>query len=150
MADQEHPSHYASPSSILPHIHYHLITQMLTVIIFTKDSSLLRFTLATGRTKKIQQYFRQLRARIAKLVQQLIRAGWSGDQIPVGVTFSAPIQTRPETDPASCYNGYQVSFQGVKRPGRDINHPPPPSTKVEESVQLCLYSPSEPLWPVLG
>jgi len=31
----------------------HLFTQMLTVIIFTKDSSLLNFTLASGRTKEI-------------------------------------------------------------------------------------------------
>jgi hypothetical protein len=41
------------------------------------------------------------------------------------------------------YNGYRVSFPGVKRPGRDVNHPPPSSAEVKERVELYLYS---PLW----
>jgi len=43
-----------------------------------------------------------------------------------------------------------VSFPGLKRPGSGIDHPPPSSAKVKERVELYLFSPSGPLWPVLG
>jgi hypothetical protein len=39
---------------------------------------------------------------------------------------------------------------GVKRPGRGVDHPPPSSTEVKERIELYLYSPSGPSWPVLG
>ena len=39
---------------------------------------------------------------------------------------------------------------GVKQPGRGLNHPSPFRAKVKERVELYLYSPSEPSWPVLG
>jgi len=42
------------------------------------------------------------------------------------------------------YNGYWVSFWGVKQLGRGIEHPPS-RTKVKERVELYLYSPSGPL-----
>jgi hypothetical protein len=42
------------------------------------------------------------------------------------------------------------SFPGVKRPGRGVNHPPPSSAEVKERVEIYLYSPSGPSWPVLG
>jgi hypothetical protein len=67
-----------------------------------------------------------------------------GDQIPVETTFCTPVQT------SLLYNGYQVSFPGVKQPERGINHPAPSSVKVEEKVELYLYSLSGPSWPVLG
>jgi len=31
-----------------------------------------------------------------------LRFGWSGDRIPVGSRFSAPVQTDPGAHPASC------------------------------------------------
>jgi hypothetical protein len=34
-----------------------------------------------------------------------LRAGWSGDRIPVGARFSAPVQTGLEAHPASCTMG---------------------------------------------
>jgi hypothetical protein len=46
------------------------------------------------------------------------------------------------------YNRYWVSFPGVKRPGRGVNHPPPSSAEVKEKVQL--YFLSRPSWSVLG
>jgi hypothetical protein len=52
--------------------------------------------------------------------------------------------------PSLLYNGYRVSFQGVNRPGRGVDHPPPSSARVKERVELYLYSPSGPSWPVLG
>jgi len=42
-----------------------------------------------------------------------LRAGWSGDRIPVGARFSAPVQTGPGAHPASCTMG-TGSFSGVK------------------------------------
>jgi len=48
------------------------------------------------------------------------------------------------------YNGYQVSFPEVKRPGCGIDHLPPSNAKVKERVVLYLYSPSGPSRPVLG
>jgi hypothetical protein len=43
-----------------------------------------------------------------------LRAGRSGDQIPVEERFSAPVQTAPGDHPASCAMG-TGSFPGVKR-----------------------------------
>ena len=68
------------------------------------------------------------------------RAGRSGDPIPVGTRFSATVQTG---------YGIQVSFPGVKRPGRAANHSPPPSAEVKERAEPCLYSSSGHSWPVL-
>jgi len=42
------------------------------------------------------------------------------------------------------------SFQGVKRPGRGVDHPPASSVEVKERVELFLYSTSGLSWPVLG
>ena len=57
---------------------------------------------------------------------------------------------RPWGPPSLLYNGYQVSFPGVKRPGRGVDQPPPSSAEVKERVELYLYSPSGPSWHVLG
>ena len=78
-----------------------------------------------------------------------LRAGRSGDRIPVGVRFSAHVQTGPGSYPASCTMGTR-SFPGVKRPGRGVDHPPPSGAEVKERVELYLYFSSGPSWPVLG
>ena len=41
------------------------------------------------------------------------------------------------------------SFPGVKRPGRGVDHPPLSSAEIKERVELYLYSPFRPSWPVL-
>jgi len=61
--------------------------------------------------------------------------------------------TRPDrswVSPSLLYNGYRVSFAGVERPGRGVDLLPPSSDEVKERVELCLFSPSGPSWPVLG
>ena len=64
--------------------------------------------------------------------------------------FSAAVQTGPGAHPAPYIKG-TGSFPGVKRPGRGVDHPPPPSiTGVEERVELYLCSPSVPSWCVIG
>jgi hypothetical protein len=40
--------------------------------------------------------------------------------------------------------------QGVKQTRRGVDHPPPSSANVQQRVELCIYSPSGPSWPVLG
>jgi hypothetical protein len=50
--------------------------------------------------------------------------GRSGDRVPVGARFSAPVQANPGAHPAS-YTMGTGSFPGVKRPGRGVDHPPP-------------------------
>jgi hypothetical protein len=57
---------------------------------------------------------------------------------------------RPWGPPSLLYNGYRVSFPGVKRPGRGVDHPPSSSARVKDRVELYLYSPSGPSWPILG
>jgi DNA-binding transcriptional LysR family regulator len=53
-----------------------------------------------------------------------LRAGRSGDRIPVGARFFAPVQTGPAAHPASCTMGTR-SFQGVKS-GRGVTLTPHP------------------------
>jgi len=79
--------------------------------------------------------------------RDLLRDGRSRDRIPVGARFSAPFQTGPGAHLAS-YNGYRVSFPGVKRPGRGVDHPSPSSSEVKERIELYLYSSSGPSLPV--
>jgi hypothetical protein len=72
----------------------------------------------------------------------------STKKIPVEARFSAPVQTGPGAYPAS-YTMGTGSFPGVKRPKRGVDHPPPSNAEVKERVELYLYSPSGPSWPVL-
>ena len=53
----------------------------------------------------------------------------------------------PRAHPAS-YTMGTGSFPGVKRPSRGFDHPPPSSAEVERRVELYIYSPSGPSWPV--
>jgi hypothetical protein len=59
-----------------------------------------------------------------------VRAGWSGDQIPVGGEIFRTRPDRPWGPPSLLYHGYRVSFPGVKRPGRGVDHPFPSSAEV--------------------
>ena len=51
---------------------------------------------------------------------------------------------RPWGPPSLLYNGYCVSFPGVKRPGCSVDHPAPYSAEVKERVGLYPYYPSRP------
>ena len=65
-----------------------------------------------------------------------------------GSRFSVPVETGPRAHPTSCTMD-TVSFPGVKRPGRGVDHPSTPSSaEVKETVDLYIYSPSAPSWPV--
>jgi hypothetical protein len=79
----------------------------------------------------------------------LLRAGRSGDRISVWARHSAPVQTDPGANSAS-HTIVTVSFLWVKRPERGVDHQPPSSVEVEGKVELYIFSPSGPSWPVLG
>jgi len=57
---------------------------------------------------------------------------------------------RPWSAPSLLYSRYRISFPEVKRPGRGVDYSRPTSSEVKESVELNLYSPSGPSWPVQG
>ena len=87
---------------------------------------------------------------ISQSVQRLATAGRSGDGIPVGDEILRTRPDRPWSPPSLLYNVYWVSFPGVKRPGRGVDHPLPFSAGVKERVQLYLYSHSGSSWPRIG
>ena len=69
-----------------------------------------------------------------------LRAGRSGDQIPVEVRFSAPVQTGPRAHLAP-YTMGTGSFLGVKGPGHSINHSPHLAPRLKSRAIHLL-----PLW----
>ena len=73
-----------------------------------------------------------------------LRAGRSGDRIPVGARFSAPVQTGPGAHPASCTMG-TGSFPGVKS-GRGVTLTPHPFLVPWSRMSRAI--PLLPLWAV--
>jgi len=60
-----------------------------------------------------------------------LRAGRSGDRIPVGLRFSALVQKSPGAYPASCTMGTGY-FPGVKWPRCGVDHPPSSSVELRK------------------
>ena len=76
-----------------------------------------------------------------------LRAGLSGDRIPVGDEILQNVPDLPWGPASLPYNGYRV-FPGGKAAGALNTHPS--SAEDKESVELYLYSPSGLSWHVLG
>jgi hypothetical protein len=79
-----------------------------------------------------------------------LRVRRSGDRIPVRGKIFRTRTDRPWGPPSLLHSGYRVCFPGEKRPGRDVDHPPPSSAEIKESVELHIHSRSGPSWPILG
>jgi len=77
-----------------------------------------------------------------------LRAERSGDRISVGGEIFRTRPHRPWGPPSLLYNGYQV-FSVGKAEGAWRWPPTPSSAEVKERVELHLYSPSGPSWPVI-
>ena len=60
--------------------------------------------------------------------------------MPLVARFSANSQTSSGPHTASYTVGTGSLSSGVKRPGRGVDHPPPSSVEIKESVELYLYS----------
>jgi len=65
----------------------------------------------------------------------------------VEVIFPAPAQTRSRANPVFCSTGTET-FPGINQPGSDFAHSPPFSAEVKGKVELYIYSPFGPSWPV--
>jgi len=77
-------------------------------------------------------------------------SGWTGLGLnPSGSEIFCTRPDRPWGLSSLLYNGYWV-IPGVKQPGHGVDPPPQYSAEVKERVQLKLYTPSGPSWPVLG
>jgi hypothetical protein len=61
-----------------------------------------------------------------------LRAGRSGDRIPVGGEIFRTCPDRPWGPPGLLYSGYRVFPGGKVRPGRDADPSPPSSAVVME------------------
>ena len=70
----------------------------------------------------------------------MLLAGWTEGLIPGGGETFCNRPHQPWGPPSLLYNGYWVSFIGLKRPGCGIDHPLSPSTKAKERAELYLYS----------
>jgi len=68
-----------------------------------------------------------------------LRAGQSGDRIPMEERYPAPAQTGPGVHLTS-YTMSGVSFPGIKRPGRLVDYPSLSVAEVKEKVELYIYS----------
>ena len=88
-------------------------------------------------------------AGIAQSAQRL-DTGWTvrGSNPGGGDVYRTRLD-RPWGPHGLLYNGYRVSFPGVKRPGRGVDHPHPSRAEVKERLGLYLYSPSGPSWQVI-
>ena len=66
---------------------------------------------------------------------------WTGgDRIPAGGETFRTRPDRPWGPPSLLYNVNRV-FPGGKVAGRGVDHPPPSSAEVKETVELYLYFP---------
>jgi hypothetical protein len=88
-------------------------------------------------------------AAIAQSVQRLATSWTVRGSNPGGGEIFRTRPNRSWGPPSLLYNGYRVSFPGLKRPGHGVKHPIPFSAEVKERVTLY-FSPSGPSWPVLG
>jgi hypothetical protein len=79
-----------------------------------------------------------------------LRAGRSGDRIPVEARFSAPVQTCPQAHPASCTMNTGSLSKGKSDRCVAFTNQLPSSAEVKEGVELHFYSPSGSSLPVLG
>jgi len=78
-----------------------------------------------------------------------LRAGQSGDRIPVGGEIFGTCPDRFQGPPSLVYNGYRL-FPGSKAAGAWRWPPTPSSAEVNELVELYLYSHYGSSWPLIG
>jgi hypothetical protein len=82
---------------------------------------------------------------------QRLDTGWMvRESNPGGDEIFRTRPDRPWGPTSLLYSGYWVSFSGIKRLERGVDHLPPSSAEIKERVGLYHYSPFESSWPVLG
>jgi hypothetical protein len=79
-----------------------------------------------------------------------IATGYGLDGLGIKSRWGRDFHTRPDWPwglPRLLYNRYRVSFPGVKRPGRGVEHSPPICVQVKERVEIYLLL---PLWTFIA
>ena len=104
---------------------------------------------SNGRIQSYMQLYLYAGPGERSWYSESLRDWRSGDRIPVGPRFYAPVDTVPVAHPVSLTMA-TGSFPRVRRPGRGANHPHPSSAEVKERVELSLYCPFGSSWPVVG
>jgi len=78
-----------------------------------------------------------------RLVSVMTHYGLDGPGIEYRWGRDFPHPSRPTLESTRLlYSRYLVSFQGLMRAGRGVDHQPPSSAEVKERVELYLLSPS--------
>jgi hypothetical protein len=105
----------------------------------------------TRRTDSFRQNPLYLRAGVAQSAQRLA-TGWTVQESnPGGGEIFRTRPYQPWSPPSPLYSYYRVSFPGVKRSGRDVDHPAPSSTEViKERAKLYVSSLSAPSMQITG
>jgi hypothetical protein len=80
---------------------------------------------------------------------QMLKSSTTLQNHPSGGETFRTRPDRPWGPPSLLYSGYRVCFPIVKQLGHGVNRPLPSRAEVKETVELYLYSPSGPSWPVL-
>ena len=120
-----------------------------------KNLKSLKFRFGTCRptfSKSVVKYFEQLKTFIGpgSVIGIATDYGLDGPGIESWwrARFSAPVQTDTGPYPTSYIMGTNSLSRAVKRPEYGVVHPTLSSYEVKERVELYLYSPSGPSWPV--
>jgi hypothetical protein len=100
--------------------------------VLQKFTSICYFNTAISRT------YRQINI---DAISWPLQSGRSGDPIPVGARLSAPIKTGTGNHPTSRTMGAGSLLQEQSGRGAVVDHPPPSSVEVKESVELYTYPP---------
>jgi len=79
-------------------------------------------------------------------IETVLRHERTGVRIPIGEVSPSPNCTdRSRGPPSKPFSRFLLSFSGVKRPGREVNHSPPSGAVVEAECKcacipfLCLH-----------
>jgi hypothetical protein len=108
-----------TPETLLLHPHSCLLTELLGSYVYEKQIRKCTFIVT-----KFMRVFGYWWAGYSSRYSDWLRAGRSGDRIPVGARFSASVQTGSGAHPASCTMG-TGSFPGVRsRRGMMLTHYP--------------------------
>ena len=113
------------------------------------DNSKLVFRNACQVHASLSQCLRQSMGRDSS-VGIATRYGLDGPEIESWWRWNFLHLSRPALGPTQLPVQWVTGLSpGVKRPGRGVDHPPPSSAEVNWRVELYLFSPSGPSWPVL-